>query len=246
MTKLNQIIAVLGGIKNTTQQEQAKVYQLAQKSALFQGLTRTFAPKAEEGYVYPSENQMVQMTVSKAIAAFVSASSEFLDVALTQDTANTKAVVDLVVEGQVIAAAVPVTNLLFLEDRIQDYKAFVNGLPSLAIDKEWEYDRNKGVYRSTPRETTKTKKTQEFVIVCEPTKEHPAQIREITTDAVEGIWTATELSGALPSDEKAAILKRIDLLQQAVLKARQEANSIEVVEKKIASDLFSYIFGSIV
>jgi hypothetical protein len=245
MAKLNQIIAVLNGVKNTTQQEQAKIYQLVQKTALFQGLTRTFAPKNEEGYVYPSENQMVQVTASKAIASFIAASSELLDIALTQDTANTKATVDLAVDGVIIAVGVPVTNLLFLEDRVQEFKAFVNGLPSLAIDKEWEYDANKGVYRSTPRDTTKTKKTQEFVVAYEATKEHPAQIKEITTDAIEGTWTTTELSGALPSDEKTAILKRLDLLQRAILKARQEANSIEVTDKKIAGELLAYIFGTI-
>jgi hypothetical protein len=246
MGKLNQVIAVLNGVKSRTKSDQTKIYQLVQKSALFQGVTRTFSPRDEDGHVYPAESQLVQLKVKEVVDHFVSVSSELLDIALTQDCANTQAVVDIKVGGQTIAAGIPVTNLLFLEDRVQEFKDFVESLPALPIDKEWTYDPNKSVYSSSPRETTKTKKITDWIVGYEATKEHPAQLKEVSKDIVEGTWTTVDLNGGLPSDVKAGILKRIDLLQQAVIKARQEANGIDAPEKKIASALFAYIFDTIV
>jgi hypothetical protein len=52
------------------------------------------------------------------------------------------------------------------------------------------------------------------------------------------------MSGALPQDEKLAIVKRVEALHQAIIKAREEANSIEVDQKQIADALFGYLFDT--
>jgi hypothetical protein len=243
MAKLNQIIAVLNGVKSKTKTAQTAIYQMVQKSALFQGVSRTYEPRDEDGYVYPAETQLVQFSAQKAVSQFVEASSELYDVALTQDSANLKAVVDLTLDGLELKS-LPVTYLLFLEDHLKDVETFVVSLPVLPLDKEWQYDPNKGVYASTKRDSAKTKKITDFVVAYQATKEHPAQVKEVSKDVVEGTWSTVDLSGAIPQDVKSDILRRVGLLSQAVLKARQEANSIDAPDRKIADSLFDYIFGS--
>jgi hypothetical protein len=45
-------------------------YHLAQKPALFNGVIRTYQPKAEDGVTLPSESQRVQHTVPDLLADF--------------------------------------------------------------------------------------------------------------------------------------------------------------------------------
>jgi len=95
--------------------------------------------------------------------------------------------------------------------------------------------------RSVSVETTKTKKKMTPVVLYEATKEHPAQVKEVTEDVVVGFWSATKFSGALSGDRKEVLVSRIQQLQKAVKFAREEANG-EVVEKKNASAaLFGFL-----
>lgn len=242
--KLNQVIAVLNSVKSAAKATTTAAYQLAQKSALFQGLTRVYRPREEDGYVYPSENQIVQTNAQAVITAYIEGASELYDLALTQDVANQSAIGCIKIGDTVIADSLPVSFLLFLEKQVIDLRTFVEALPVLPIDQQWAYDRNKGCWTSDPKLTTKTKKITDFVIAYDATPEHPAQIKEVTKDVVEGTWESISLSGALPQDEKKAVLNRIHLLSQAILKARESANSIEVEQKTISANLFSYVFGT--
>ncbi|WP_309738960.1 hypothetical protein [Chamaesiphon sp. OTE_20_metabat_361] len=38
------------------------------------------------------------------------------------------------------------------------------------------------------------------MVAYEATEHHPAQIKEVSKDIVEGIWSLVEFSGALPQD----------------------------------------------
>jgi hypothetical protein len=67
-----------------------------------------------------------------------------LDLAATQDFANTEAKASVVVDGQTILTDVPVPYLLFLEKQLQDVKTFVLSLPVLSIDKDWQRNLAKG------------------------------------------------------------------------------------------------------
>ena len=57
------------------------------------------------------------------------------------------------------------------------------------------------------------------------------------------MYTEVMRSGMLPQAEKTAILNRIDKLIKAIKKARQKANSTEIVEKTVAKELFDYILN---
>lgn len=242
--KLNQLIAVLQSVKANANKGKTEVYQLTQKTALFQGLNRTYQPREEDGFVYPSESQKLTLKAEDLIEKFVQACSEFLDLAATQDYANTEAKASVSVEGETILSDVPVSHLLFLEKQLQDVKAFIASLPVLSIDKDWQHDPNRGCYVTSPKETVKTKKIADFVVAYEATEHHPAQIKEVTKDVVEGTWSLIEFSGALPQDRINLMLRRVELLQKAVIQAREEANSRDVQQRQVASAIFGYLFAS--
>jgi hypothetical protein len=226
--KLNQLIAVLQSVKANANKGKAEVSQLSQKSTLFQGLSRTYQPREEDGFVYPPESQKLTLKADELIEKFVQSCSEFLDLAATQDYANTEAKASVTVDGQTIISDVPVSYLLFLEKQLQDVKTFIASLPVLSIDKDWQHDPNRGCYVTSPKETVKTKKITDFVVAYDATEHHPAQIKEVSKDIVEGTWSLIEFSGALPQDRVNIMLRRVDMLQKAVIQAREEANGREV------------------
>jgi hypothetical protein len=266
--KLHQLLALLPNIKDQASRAKTDVYQLAQKTPLFQGLSRVYSPREENGYVYPPETKSVQFKAQDLLAKFQAAVKEFIDLAATQDYANCSAKANVVVDGVVLLENVPVTNLLFLEKQVEDLRIFVNSLPVLDLDKEWTYSDSRGCYVSSPKETVKTKKITEwtysdsrgcyvpspketvktnkitgFVVGHEATKEHPAQIKEVSKDVIEGTWTAIDFSGALKADTIQAYRNRVDKLHKAIVIAREEANSIEIRDKQVADSLLNYVFS---
>jgi hypothetical protein len=241
--KLNQLIAILQSVKTNSGKGKTEVYQLAQKSALFQGLSRTYQSREEDGFVYPAESQKLTLKASDLIDRFTQASSELFDLAATQDYANTEAKASIVIDGQTIVTDAPVSYLLFLEKQLQDIKTFINSLPVLSIDKDWQHDPNRGCYVTLAKETVKTKKITDFVVAYEATEHHPAQIKEVSKDIVEGIWSLVEFSGALPQDRVNSLLRRVDKLQKATIQAREEANNHQVQSRQVATAIFGYLFA---
>jgi hypothetical protein len=241
--KLNQLIAVMQSVKQNAAKAQTEIFHVLQKAALFSGLSRTYTSLEEGGYVYPPEYQKLTYKVEELLQQFSDSSTELFNLALTQDVANTTAVASLVVDGIEIQHAVPVSYLLFLEKQLQNIKAFVTVLPVLAVDKDWTYSEARGFYVTEPKQTVKTKKITDFVVAYEATPQHPAQIKEVTKDIIEGTWALTEFSGALPKDRVTKILKRIDNLSKAVIQAREAANKETVEPQVIADKLFGYLFS---
>ncbi len=241
--KLNQLIAIIPSAKNEAQKKKTETYRCAQTPALFNGLSRTYQPRDEEGFVYPSESQPVHFSADKLIQQFVEGASDFINLAAMQDTANTQAKADVVVNGDVIFKDVPVTHLLFLEKQLQDIKTFVSALPVLGDDQEWTYSESHGNFVSAAKQTAKTKKVMKPVVLYDATDKHPAQVKEATEDVVEGTWTLRNFSAALPKSQVNALVSRVDALLKAVLIAREEANSIEVKKVDIATPLFKYLFS---
>lgn len=241
--RLNQIIPILKTVKQNSDKAVTEIYHAIQKTQLFAGLSKTYNPREEEGFVYPGETNAVSYKVSDLLEVFAGSVSEFYDLAYTQDCANTIASADLVVNGEVLLANVPVTHLLFLESQLNDVKTFISKLPTLPVDKSWTYSQEKGCYATAPKETVKVKKITDFVIAAVATPEHPAQIREVSKDIVEGTWTTVEYSSAIEGDRAKQLLRRVDTLIRAVVQSRQEANSMAIEQKKSSDKIFGYLFG---
>lgn len=242
MAKLNQIIAVEQGERNRSHKAVTELYKKLQSTQLFQGLTRDYQPKDEEGEQLPTEKKRVEMTVEDAISEYEKAQGRLIDVTSTKDHANTQARADVVVDGDVIVENVPVTFLLFLEKKLIDTRTFISKIPTLDTANSWDEDPNTGLYKSEPYQTNRTQKQMKNHVIAEATKEHPAQVEVYTEDVVIGHWTKTDFSGAIPQKDRKDMLERVDKLIKAVKYAREEANSMEVEDKKVAEQIFGYLF----
>lgn len=243
MAKLNQIIAVRDGKKSRAKETLTGIYHLVQKSALFDGISRTYEPDNDDGERFPPEHKQVQYTVGRAIAEACGVLSELFDVTATQDYANCKATADIAIDGKILAAGVPVTHLLFIEKQLIDVQTFVRSLPTLDPAEKWEYSQTADCYQSESHGTAKSKKIPKAFVKYDATKEFPAQVEVFQEDVKVGEWNTIKFSGAMPLKEKVDTLNRIAVLIDAVKAAREQANGIDAPPVSISAGLFGYIFA---
>jgi len=247
MTKLHQIVAVESGIKSKTFQKITETHKTVQKAPLLSGISRTYTPKYEDGDQFPAEKTRVQVRATEEIKAFQENLIRLFDVTATKDWANTEAKADVVVKldggTQTILRDVPMTYLLFLEKQLDDIRTFVKKLPVLDPSEEWVWNEEQACYATPPVETVKTKKVPRNHVKAPATDKHPAQVDVYSEDVVIGTWKTIKFSGALPQTRIDELLERVDLLKNAVIFAREQANSLEVTEQHTGSAVFSFLFG---
>jgi hypothetical protein len=243
MGKLNQVIAVVNSKKKQAEETKTSCYHRAQKADLFNGISRTYQPKDEDGERLPSESKIAQLKVSQLIDEFVKTSTELYDVVATQDSANCQAKADIKVDGKTVLSAVPATHMLFLEKQLNDVYTFISKLPVLDPSEKWEFDKNSDFYATLPSETARTKKIPKAFEKSPATKEHPAQVEVFHEDVLAGYWKTIKFSGAIPASRRNELLERVRKLQEAVVKAREEANGIEALPVNVGKSLFSFIFS---
>lgn len=243
MPLLNQVLAIEKGHKSRAEQGLTKAYQQLQKSDLLDGLEKTYQPKDEEGDQLPPDSKRLQLRVGEVIDGVTRDLSEFVDITLTKDVANCSAKADLVVDGQTLAKDIPVTTLLFLEKKLTDLHTFVNKLPVLNPAYDWRYDDARACFVTEPRQTARTVKIEEPVMLAPATDKHPAQVQLRAKDVLAGYWTTVNLSGALPAQRVNALRTRVEKLQDAVKAAREAANSQNVENQKLGEKLFGYLLA---
>ncbi|WP_246080419.1 hypothetical protein [Nonomuraea mesophila] len=240
---LNQILAVEKGVKADVQRRVSDVHHTVQKAPLLSGISRTYQPIDDEGEQLPPESTRVQVKVEDVVKDAADALTRLFDVTATKDVANCSAKADVVVDGRVLLEDVPVTYLLFLEKQLVDLRTLISKLPTLDPSETWTLDANTDTWRTEPVKTTRTKKVPRNHVLAEATEHHPAQVQVFTEDVVVGYWTKVTFSGAVPQRRVNELLDRLTKLQDAVKYAREEANGIEVVDRRIGDALFGYLFG---
>ena len=244
MSKLNQVVAVVSGKKTRTQKSLTEVHKKLQKSALFEGISRTYTPIDEDGETQPSEKKNVQYKSRDAINEARDILRDLFDVTATQDWANCQAKADVKVDDSVVVEQVPVTYLMFLEKQLTDLHTLVQTIPVLDSGESWAWDENADCFATDPSLSNRTKKVPRSHILYEATDKHPAQVEMYHEDVKVGEWKTVKFSSALSAQERNEILQRVRRLQEAIKFAREEANSMEVEEKKIANRVFDFVFGA--
>ncbi|MGE7391173.1 hypothetical protein ACQKM2_37465 [Streptomyces sp. NPDC004126] len=242
MPKLNQIIAVEKGVKSKSLQELSQAHHDVQKPALLAGISRTYQPKDEEGEQLPPESTRVQVKAEDVLRATANTLTRLFDVTATKDWANRTAAADVVVDGSVLLAQVPVPYLLFLEKQLTDLNTFVRKLPVLDASESWNVDPSTDSWKTDPVRTIRTKKVPRNHVKAEATEKHPAQVEVYYEDVAVGYWTTVKFSGALPARRVNELLDRVERLQQAVKFAREEANGTEVTDQRVGDAVFGYLF----
>ena len=243
MPKLNQIVAVVAGKKTRVEKEFGELNKTIQKSDLFHGLSRQYQPIEENGEQLPPEQKFPQKHVGEIVTGARAILTDIMDAVATQECGNTSARADVKVDGETILPGVPVTVLLYLEKQLNDLHTFVGNMPVLDPAERWTLNSQTGEYVTEPTKTVRTKKVQRPIVLYDATKEHPAQTQLVTEDVTAGHWTTTKYASVLSATERRAMLDRIHKLQEAVKIAREEANSIEVPQVKIAAPVLLFIFG---
>jgi hypothetical protein len=234
MTFLSQLIAIESGVKGKATRDETDLYRVLTKPAPFTGISRVYRKKDEDGDDYPSESVPVQITVDDVLEKLTGSLTRLFDVTLTKETANAQARADVVVDGNVLLADVPVTYLLFLEKQLVNLNTFVSKLPVLDPTVRWHKDENTGTYASDDTETAKGKKVLKVLEKAPATDKHPAQVETYHEDVVIGYWTKVDFSGNIPATRKAELLDRVDKLTTAVKFA---------VDEHAADKVFGYLFA---
>lgn len=242
MTRLNQIIAVQKGVKAQHDAAITAAYHGIQKPELFAGISRTYAPKDDEGERLPPESTKVMLKATELLASISTVWTRRLDAAATMDWANTQARADVKIGDVVIAAQVPVTYLMWLEKQLVDLNTFISKLPTLDPAQQWTLN-TEGVWATPVVQTTKSKKVPFNWVRAEATKEHPAQVEVLHEDVLVGTWDTIRTSGGLPVTRKMELLRRVQALQRAVKFAREEANMIEVTDQEVGGPLFDFLLA---
>lgn len=242
MPKLSQILAIEKNKKTQLHKEITDLHHATQKAPLMNGHHKVFTSKDEDGETFPDDVQRVQQHHQDAIDQVCDRLATLMDVTATKDWANCQAKADVMLHGERFLEQVPVTYLLFLEKELHDLHTFVSKMVELDSGETWTLDENSGDYRSEPVKTTKTKKMQRPIVLYDATEHHPAQTQLITEDVIIGHWTTTKFSGAISRPKKKTLLERIRMLEDAVKFAREEANAMDVEEKKIGRKVLNFIF----
>lgn len=242
-SRLSQILAVLPDAKNRAKQVTTGVlHQFQRNTAPLNGIKRTYEPKDDDGDRYPSEETLVQVSVTNLLDQVRASLVDLFNLEYTSVTANTKAVATVKVNGRELLTDAPVTYLLFLEKQLKDLHTVVQAVPTLDPADKWHWDDNAVVYATDVTRTSKSKKVPRNHVMAEATSHHPAQVQMYHEDVLAGYWSTVKYSGAIPGQMKVDVLERITTLRSAVKAARSEGNTTVVEqEKALGARVFDYL-----
>jgi hypothetical protein len=246
MAKLHEVLAVESGLQTTakkTNEETIKTF--GKKDEHFLGsVKRTEYFDADEGAkLNTREDKAMVTTVVDKLLYNTGPNVRALDAYLQK--------ADITVDDKILFAQVPATVLLGLETKLTELRAVYEAIPTLAPGATWEPDTNmrkSGVYRSKHSEITfRSKRIVKPVVMAPATEHHPAQVQAIQEDVPVARIVTDHWSGMITSAQKSDLLGRLDKLLRAIKRARQRANSTEIVKSgSIGKTLFDYIHGDIV
>lgn len=243
MPKLHQIIPIVTGRKSDAEKALTAAYHTLKKPEPFIGLMRSYSPFGDlESDKLPEEKKYVQTNVFKEYEGVKNQVNALLKIVAAQERSNCGALTDVVVDGQTILSQIPATYCLFLEKKLADLTTFISHIPTLDAAQKWTYDEDLEAYRAAERTTTHLKKLPKVITLAEPTDKHPAQTQLLQEDKIIGNWTNIALSGAIPAKMKNELKERVGKLLEAVVTAREKANSVEVVDVD-TSKVLDYVFA---
>jgi hypothetical protein len=249
---LHTFVALRKGIGNEKTRQLTTAHRASSNAGLYEGHTRTYQPKNEDGDQLPAENKNVQLNGDSALNGLVQAVVRDWNLMATIDRGNQFARADVEVPTGATTATgepiyrtlltnVPATFLIYLARELDDVRKYVTELPTLEPGVNWTYDEAVAAYVADPVTTHRTKKVLKNHIKYEATDRHPAQVETFTEDVVDGYWTLVRRSGALPLQRKAELLQRIETLRAAVAEAHQRAGRVDVDDVEVARPLFDYL-----
>jgi len=245
MTKLHEVLAVEASKEKVASKLVMESIRTLGKENLFSGSVRRLVMlDTAESYLDGEERVALTTTVDENIEYLTKPIADYWDVVLQKDRANQSAMSAIMVNGKAITEQLPATYLLGMETKLNNLRKLYEAIPTLAPGITWDVDEQERVGTFKARNdivSFKTEKDMEFKEASPATKEHPAQIARMERTRNTGTYTTTKWSGMLTPLDKAERLARLDQLLNAIKQARQRANSVEVENTKIGTDLLNFI-----
>lgn len=253
MQRLCETIAILKGVKSRTYAAITEHDKHCQKPQLFNGMTKTYEPLNDEDPDRPDgDTALIQQRTDDIIAEMCSLLTNYFDITATQETGNTIALADIVLEdGTVLVKSVPATVLLFLEKQMNDLHTALSRMPVLPPEFQWKFDPARNCWVSETVQKVRTKKQPKVVMTTTTTttakdgsvtEQQTGQV--VQEDLPVGYWNTTYFSAALQPAWRKELLRRISTLSQAIKQARERANGVQVEKKQIGAALLDWVFAA--
>jgi len=242
---LHELLAVEGDLEGAHKKiiEETK-NTFTKKSDHFLGQHRRYEAFIEDGIDYPEEEKAIDTTVKDKLSHMQKTEVRYFDAILQKEATNQVAKADLIVDGITLGTNLPATFLLGMETRLKYLRTVYEAIPTLAPGISWELDTSigKNIYKAAkPIEKLRTETVVEPVVLYEATKEHPAQVKEVSKVNNIGKYITNSWSGMISPAEKSILLEKIDKLIRAFKKARQRANTTETLNINIGEEIFKFI-----
>lgn len=253
MAKLHEILAAEKTVMATTANLITETANKFSKEHFFAGHTKTLKMINES-----PENQAIELAARdvKALPTTVYETLYYTldywarseDLQACKNATNTKALADLEFRGKTLLTGLPVDELMGLEARLELLRNNVLlRMPTLDASKVWRQEPTDPphVWTAGPDHTAKTEKQTYAVVMSPATDKHPAQVKEASKDAVVGTFSTVFKSGSATTLQKAEVLAVIDELIVEVKRARQRANSVDVVPVRVGQAIANVLLDAL-
>lgn len=214
---------------------------------LFSAMRRDFTPSTEEAGVVAKtvteEEKPLVTTVKKELDFVLAKLIGCVDLNYTIDVANCSAAASIEIDGKVFGDPMPVTFLMYLEKQLGRVLALVQFMATADPVAGYKQDPNQppNVLVAKPDVKDRTKKITKYITVAQATDKHPAQVVPNVEDVKIGVITTTTWTSLPTVHQKAEMLARLSAVTEAVIRARQRANQMDIQQKKIFGDLMAYV-----
>ncbi len=259
-TYLHQILAVNRGVEadaKNSLDEIRRVMAVGGKQDPMTGLSRTHVSRDPDKWPdLPAETRRVQVTMETLLGQARKALTRLFDVKYTREAGNTLAKADVIVDGEVLLADVPAGYLLFLAAQVESLiTTVIDRIPVRDPAEDWhgpDTDPNlpHGVWASAPRESPSTTRDKLVQVIAEPRvidgKPFPGQYLPYEADIITGTRTLVQFSGQLSVQDVQNLRERAVKVLTAVRYAREQANMLEVEDRKAGAKVLGLILGDLV
>ena len=210
----------------------------------FLGIDKTYQSLEEtnEPTDLPPEKQKIETSIKKELNWFKEFFASAVNLAIAKEQANLTATANITIFGTTYEG-IPATALINLEKKLVALKNIFSHLPTLSGTTNWiEEDPVDGIKKlAAPTWAYRTEKRRINHIKSPETKNHPQQVDVCSDDVRVGKWITMHYSGEITSQEKSAILHRVDQVIECVVKAREDANNITVKMTTIGDQIYDQI-----
>lgn len=253
MGKLYELLAVEGAKKEAFGKiltETKTVFK--KKQSHFTGAVKVYEPFAEADHREAGVSERHEMTTTvhaKLDYMLAQVVVPYLDAMYQKEIGNQSAMGALTINGEEIFG-IPATFLLGLEGRLKSIREVLNEIPTHPAGTNWVVDE---AHQFAPNamkgehseETNRTKKVLVPFELSPATKEHKAQVKELTEDRVIGKFITEIWSSMYTPKQKSAMLSRIDILIENVNRARMQANAVEAPTAKIGVKIAAFLLKEV-